>query len=69
MDTKKYIIEIPDNTAWIQWVKVSDKDGHVCFDFKDPEDLTPYTEPDMEKVREEAYQKGYEDATVKIGSD
>lgn len=53
MDTKKYIIEIPDNTAWLQWVKVSDKDGHVCFDFKDPEDLTPYIEPDLDPVNRE----------------
>jgi hypothetical protein len=59
METNKYIIEIPDNTAWIQWVKVSDKDGHVCFDFKDPEDLTPYIEPDLEQVRKEAYEEGY----------
>lgn len=61
METKKYIIEIPDNTAWLQWVKVSDKDGHVCFDFKDPEDLTPYTEPDLDAVKKEAYQQGYKD--------
>ena len=61
METKKYIIEIPDNTAWIQWVKVSDKDGHVCFDFKDPEDLTPYTEPDIDAIRNEAYEKGVQD--------
>jgi len=57
MDTKKYIIEIPDNTAWLQWVKVSDKDGHVCFDFKDPEDLTPYTEPDLDAVNKEVHDK------------
>ena len=69
METKKYIIEIPDNTAWLQWVKVSDKDGHVYFDFKDPEDLMLYTEPNLDAVRKEAYDKGYQDATVKIGSD
>ena len=57
MDTKRYIIEIPDNTAWLQWVKVSDKDGHVCFDFKDPEDLTPYTEPDLDAVNKEVHDK------------
>ena len=57
MDTKKYIIEIPDNTAWLQWVKVSDKDGHVCFDFKDPEDLTPYIEPDLYAVKKEVHDK------------
>lgn len=61
MDTKKYIIEIPDNTAWLQWIKVSDKDGHVCFDFKDPEDLTLYTEPNLDAVRNEAYEKGVQD--------
>ena len=61
METNKYIIEIPDNTAWLQWVKVSDKDGHVCFDFKDPEDLTPYIEPDLDAVKKEAYQQGYKD--------
>ena len=64
METKKYIIEIPDNTAWLQWVKVSDKDGHVCFDFKDPEDLTPYTEPDLERVRKEAHEKCMDEAEM-----
>lgn len=57
MDTKKYIIEIPDNTAWLQWVKVFDKDGHVYFDFKDPEDLTPYIEPDLDAVKKEVHDK------------
>lgn len=66
MDTKKYIIEIPDNTAWIQWVKASDKDEHVCFDFKYPEDLTPYTEPDTEQVREDAFKNGYDAACKDI---
>lgn len=69
MDTKKYIIEIPDNTAWLQWVKVSDKDGHVCFDFKDPEDLTPYTEPKKEscdKCMNEAEDLAYQLYSVKV---
>ena len=57
METNKYIIEIPDNTAWLQWVKVSDKDGHVYFDFKDPEDLTPYIEPDLDAVKKEVHDK------------
>jgi len=61
METNKYIIEIPDNTAWLQWVNVSDKEGHIYFDFKYPEDLTPYTEPDLEQVRKEAYEKGQKD--------
>jgi hypothetical protein len=69
VDTKKYIIEIPDNTAWLQWVKVSDKDGHVYFDFKDPEDLTPYTEPRKEscdKGMNEAEDLAYQLYSVKV---
>lgn len=38
----KYIIDVPDNTQWIQWMNVSEKDGSACFDYKAPEDLTPY---------------------------
>ena len=44
----KYIIDVPDNTQWIQWMNVSEKDGSACFDYKAPEDLTPY-------VRSESY--------------
>ena len=47
----KYIIEVPDNTQWIQWMNVSEKDGSACFDYKAPEDLTPY-------VRSESYIDG-----------
>lgn len=38
----KYIIDVPDNTQWIQWMNVSEKDGSACFDYKAPKDLTPY---------------------------
>lgn len=55
----KYIIDVPDNTQWIQWMNVSEKDGSACFDYKAPEDLTPY-------VRSESYidglKKGQNDA-------
>lgn len=47
----KYIIDVPDNTQWIQWMNVSEKDGHAYFDYKAPEDLTPY-------VRSESYIDG-----------
>lgn len=57
---KKYIIELKDNTAWLQWVNVVD-DGQVYFDFKYPEDLTPYTEPDLEQIRKETYEEGYKE--------
>lgn len=59
----EFIIELPDNTAWLQWVKVAE-DGTVCFDYKYPEDLTPYTEPDLEQIRKEAYEDGYKTAKV-----
>lgn len=57
VEKKKYIIELPEHTHWIQWIMESTKDHHPYMDYKQVEDLTPYTEPDMEKVREEAYEK------------
>ena len=56
---KKYIIELPENTHWIQWLMEGTKDHHPYMDFKSVEDLTPYTEPDLEQVRKEAYEHGY----------
>ena len=61
----KYIIELPENTHWIQWLMEGTEDHHPYMDFKSVEDLTPYTEPDLEQVRKEAYGKGYEDAEEK----
>lgn len=61
---KKYIIELPENTHWIQWLMEGTKDHHPYMDFKSVEDLRPYTEPDLEQVRKEAYEKGYEDGFV-----
>ena len=55
----KYIIELPENTHWIQWLMEGTEDHHPYMDFKSVEDLTPYTEPDLEQVRKEAYEKGY----------
>lgn len=57
---KKYIIELPENTEWIQWIMVGTKDHHPYMDWKLVEDLTPYTEPDLERVRKEAYRQGYD---------
>jgi hypothetical protein len=58
---KKYIIELPENTHWIQWLMEGTEDHHPYMDFKSVEDLTPYTEPDLDHVREEAYEQGYHD--------
>lgn len=46
----KYIIDVPNNTQWIQWMNVSE-DGHAYFDYKAPENLIPY-------VRSESYIDG-----------
>ena len=59
----KYIIDLPDNCSWGQWVMTSDKDGHAYFDFKNPEDLTT-----LDKAIEEAYQKGLKEGK-KQGAD
>lgn len=56
---KKYIIELPENTHWIQWIMEGTKDHHPYMDFKQVEDLTPYTAPDLEYIRKEAYEQGY----------
>lgn len=58
---KKYVIELPENTHWIQWIMEGTKDHHPYMDYKQVEDLTPYTEPDLEQVRKEAYERGAED--------
>ena len=58
----KYIIDLPDNCSWGQWVMTSDKDGHAFFDFKQPRDLTP-----LDNELEEAFQKGYNAASVNVG--
>ena len=53
---KKYIIEVPDNTQWIQWMNVSEKDGSACFDYKAQKDLTPYIESDQEAIENEVWE-------------
>ena len=57
---KKYIIELPENTHWIQWLMEGTEDHHPYMDFKSVENLTHYTEPDLEQVRKEAYDKGFD---------
>ena len=53
---KKYIIEI--NDKYKQVVLLSAEGELYC---KDVAGLMPYTEPDLEHVRKEAYDKGFED--------
>ena len=60
---KKYIIKLEDNNLAYTAIMI---DG---VPYIKPLQLLPYTEPDMEQVRKEAYDKGYDDATAEIGSD
>lgn len=70
---KKYIIEIPEDkiadfvgsTHFLMPYMMAGHIGH--HDTGLP--IKPYTEPNIEQVRKEAYDKGYDDATAKIGSD
>lgn len=55
---KKYIVELKKNeTLYKAATRESDGTAYVCSAIG-----TPYTEPDMEQVRKEAYEKGYETA-------
>ena len=73
----KYIIDLPESYAlerahgnkWLQMpVNISGQE----FVIRTVIPLTPYTEPDLDAVRNEAYKeaydKGYQDAVMKIGS-
>ena len=74
---KKYIVELGDENVrsadgydWLQLlISIADKAVMV----ETPIQLLPYAEkagqPDLEQVRKEAYDKGYEDANEEIGSD
>lgn len=68
----KYIIELEDkpfhkeNGDFLYRVKGFNS---LVFDMTGICKLTSYTEPDLEQVRKEAYDKGYDDAAEEIGSD
>lgn len=55
---KKYIVELKKNeTLYKAATRESDGTAYVCSAIG-----TPYTEPDMEQVRKEAYEQGLSDA-------
>ena len=57
----KYVIDLPEETQWIQEIKVSKKDGHAYMDFHDVNDLTDFT-AEVQKTISKAKQAGYEQA-------
>ena len=65
-EMKKYIIEFSEDPHTIRLMKIKNGDKFPTTEFKA---VKPYIEPDLEQVRKEAYDKGYDDATEEIGSD
>ena len=60
---KKYIIELEDGESVYKTITYN---GYPMIQDVVP---APYAEPDLEQIRKEAYDKGYDDATAEIGSD
>ena len=58
---KKYIINIPDSVGRVIYTDVDPINGETYIASYSVEDLTPYTAPDLEQVRKEAYDKGQKD--------
>ena len=55
---RKYIIEFAEDPTEIKLMKLKNgESGLPCMEF---ETVTPYTEPDLEQVRKEAYDKGFD---------
>ena len=61
MEKKKYIIELEEDQYTIRLLKIKNGEKWPQCDFVA---VTPYTEPDLEQVREEAYEDGYKTAKV-----
>ena len=55
-----YIINIPDSVDRVIYINVNPMNGKTYTASYSVENLTPYTEPDLEQVRKEAYEKGRE---------
>lgn len=78
VEKKKYIIELPENTHWIQWIMEGTKDHHPHMDYKQVKNLIPYTEDSAyahgyteaeskyreirDELEKQAHQRGYEEA-------
>lgn len=56
----KYIFEVEDETQLIVEIGVNST-GAAVITTKHPKYLTPYEEPDLDAIRNEAYEKGVQD--------
>lgn len=57
-EMKKYIIEFSEDPYTIRLLKIKNGDECPTTEFKA---VTPYTEPDIEKIRKEAFDEGYKE--------
>lgn len=57
-----YIINVPSTVDRIIYVHVDANTGKTAVVSQQMEDLTPYTDPDLEQVRKEGYEKGWKEA-------
>lgn len=62
-EMKKYIIEFSEDPHTIRLMKLKNGDECPTTEFKA---VSPYTEPDTEKVRKEAFKNGYDAACKDI---
>lgn len=60
-EMKKYIIEFSEDPHTIRLMKLKNGDECPTTEFKA---VSPYTEPDLEQIRKEAYEDGYKTAKV-----
>lgn len=56
-----YIINVPDSVDRVVYINVDPMDGKTYIASYSVDNLTPYTEPDLEQVRKEAYAEGFKD--------
>ena len=61
MEKKKYIIELEEDQYTIRLLKIKNGEKWPQCDFMA---VTPYTEPDIDAIRNEAYEDGYKTAKV-----
>lgn len=57
-EMKKYIIEFSEDPHTIRLMKIKNGDKFPMTEFKA---VKPYTEPDLDAIRKEAYQQGHKD--------
>lgn len=63
----KYVIDVPDNTHWIQWIMEGTKDHHPYMDWINVKGLRFYTEPDRKAIEDEVWEFAWKIYSMDIG--